>query len=136
LAWQIAECHHRIDKELDAGTERPARLTLLKSKLESLMELLKREDAQKERGANTIPTDPQKTTNPTVEELESLLKKCEAEEAQKKLDATVVKMMTAFHAPRTETASVTPAPVTVSVQTSPLLHVRDTSTVDDPDLLV
>jgi hypothetical protein len=48
LRTQIAECHALIDKELEAGTERPARLTLLKVKLESLMELLRREDGAKE----------------------------------------------------------------------------------------
>jgi hypothetical protein len=45
---RIDATHTLIDKELEAGTERPARLTLLKVKLESLMELLRREDAEKD----------------------------------------------------------------------------------------
>lgn len=49
LVWQISECHMKIDRELEAGTERPARLTLLKAKLESLMTLLQREDRAKEK---------------------------------------------------------------------------------------
>jgi hypothetical protein len=45
LRTQIDECHDLINKELDAGTERPARLTLLKAKLDSLMELFRQESA-------------------------------------------------------------------------------------------
>jgi len=48
LMSRIDATHALIDKELEAGTERPARLTLLKVKLESLMELLRREDGAKE----------------------------------------------------------------------------------------
>jgi len=51
LMSRIDATHTLIDKELEAGTERPARLTLLKVKLESLMELWRREDGAKESPA-------------------------------------------------------------------------------------
>jgi hypothetical protein len=126
LRRQVDDCLFQIDRELEAGTERPARLTLLKAKLETLTILLRREDAQKERDATrSDAANPKVTTEkPTansVEEIEEILAKAKAEREKKELDAKVAQIMSRMN-------SQPPAkPVPRPVISSPGV---------DPDLLV
>jgi hypothetical protein len=76
LIWQVNECHLLIDRELGAGTEKPARLTLLKAKLDSLMILLAREDSAKKKELPAKVEDvPQTKPDPLDAVVAEMLKK-------------------------------------------------------------
>jgi hypothetical protein len=119
LVWRIEECHLLIDRELAAGTERPARLTLLKAKLESLMELLKREDAATQNA--TVPPDTTGKQESSVADIENVLATAKAQREKKELDAKVAAIMARMVDPQPSLVTASPRPV------SPI--------ADDTDLL-
>jgi hypothetical protein len=109
LRTQIDECHALIDKEIEAGTERPARLTLLKAKLDSLMELFRQEsvnsvlaveNADLKRRIEELTASP--TASPSNDQL---------------LDAQVAAMMARHNWGVVENKSVIQTPVPVPTLT-------------------
>jgi hypothetical protein len=108
LLSRIDETHALIDKELAAGTERPARLTLLKVKLESLMELLKREDKPVVPKAEESPATPSQPATTPPDPLDD-----------------IVKGMLQRHASQPTTAIVTVPTMTRSERLTPLPPVED-----------
>jgi len=130
LRTQIDECHALIDKEIEAGTERPARLTLLKSKLESLMDLFRQENAN---SALAVENAELKRRVAELESPKQTVPMSDSSSDSSLIDATVAQMIARHNAGMAENKSVLQVPVPVT-RSEPVT--RPALVETDPDLVV